>query len=152
LLYRQATVNDIAAMHIVRCAVTENALSTPALITPEEYKIFITQRGQGWVCEVKQTIVGFAIADLVEHNVWALFVHPNQQQKGIGKQLHQLMLQWYFTQTQNTIWLGTEFNTRAQQFYTLMGWQRAGLNGTNEARFEMSSQQWQQLQQKNLGG
>jgi GNAT superfamily N-acetyltransferase len=139
-------------MHVVRCAVTENAISNPALITPEEYKNFMTQRGQGWVCEVQQTIVGFAIADLVEHNVWALFVHPNQQQKGIGKQLHQLMLQWYFTQTQNTIWLGTEFNTRAQQFYTLMGWQRAGLNGTNEARFEMSSQQWRQLQQKNLGG
>ena len=40
--------------------------------------------GKGWVCEIENRIVGFAIVDVVAHNVWALFVQPGFDGIGIG--------------------------------------------------------------------
>ncbi|WP_324371072.1 GNAT family N-acetyltransferase, partial [Pedobacter sp.] len=48
--------------------------------------------GRGWVCEIGSQIVGFSIVDLRERSVWALFVDPAFAEKGIGKELHRLMI------------------------------------------------------------
>jgi GNAT superfamily N-acetyltransferase len=87
-------------------------------------------------------VVGFAIVDLQEHNVWALFLNPAYEGKGIGKQLHNLMLDWYFQQTQETLWLGTDPGTRAETFYRKQGWTEAGIHNRKEVRFEMTFAQW----------
>ena len=55
------------------------------------------------------------------------------------------MLDWYFTKTENDVWLGTAFNTRAAQFYKKAGWKEVGLNGTNEIKFEMTKKEWGKL-------
>ncbi len=83
-------------------------------------------------------IVGFAIADLQDNNIWALFVDPDHAKKGIGKQLHDLMLQWYFAQGKESVWLGTDPNTRAATFYRMQGWKETGLHGKSEIKFEMA--------------
>lgn len=103
---------------------------------------FITKRGKGWVCEILGVIVGFSIVDLRDNNIWALFIHPDHEAKGIGKKLHNIMLNWYFKQTGVTLWLGTSPNTRAAIFYKLNGWQQAGKNGLKEIKFEMSYEYW----------
>jgi GNAT superfamily N-acetyltransferase len=129
-------------MQIIRNAVTENTLSDPNLVTDEDYKVYINERGKGWVCEIDKKVVGFAIVDLKENNVWALFLDPKFEKKGIGKSLHHSMLNWYFTQTQNAIWLGTEFNTRAEQFYRKAGWTEVGTHQSKEIKFEMTYEDW----------
>jgi GNAT superfamily N-acetyltransferase len=141
-MIRPATIDDIQQIQIVRNAVTENTLSNPNLVTDDDCATFITERGKGWVCEIDQQIVGFAIADLKENNIWALFIHPEFEKKGIGQQLHKIMLDWYFTQTSVTVWLGTAFNTRAEKFYRKAGWTEVGTNGTKEIKFEMTYQAW----------
>src|SRR5438045_9697752 len=105
LIYREAKVADIAQMSKVRLSVKENVLPDPALIPASEYEDFLTNRGKGWVCEAANRIVGFAVADLQQHNIWALFVHPEWEGRGIGTTLHHLMLDWYFSKTQQTVWL-----------------------------------------------
>ena len=130
---------------MVRNAVKENTLSDPALVTDNDCAAFITGRGKGWVCDIAGKIVGFAIADLQENNIWALFLHPSFENKGIGRQLHQIMLDWYFTQTKTKVWLGTSPNTRAEQFYKKMGWTVVGTHGKGEIKFEMSYDSWQKL-------
>ncbi len=80
-----------------------------------------------------------------DNNIWALFLDPEFERKGIGQQLHKIMLDWYFTQTKNTVWLGTAFNTRAEKFYRKAGWTEAGLHGTKETKFEMTYEIWNQL-------
>lgn len=139
---RPATLHDIPQIQVVRNAVTENTLSDPGLVTDQDCAEFITDRGKGWVCEIDHQIVGFAIVDLRENNIWALFLDPNFEKKGIGRQLHQTMLDWYFSQTQKTVWLGTAFNTRAEQFYRKAGWTEVGMHGTKEIKFEMTYEDW----------
>jgi len=142
MTFREANKADIKQIQIVRNAVTENTLSDPELVTDADCLEFMTKRGKGWVCEIDDQIVGFSIADLKENNIWALFVHPNYDKQGIGRQLHDLMLNWYFNQTTKDLWLGTEPGTRAEIFYRKSGWKEIGIHGKDEIKFEMTFENW----------
>ena len=142
MIFREAVTADIPQIQTVRNSVKENMLSDPALVPDSDCEIYMHVRGKGWVCETDNRIVGFAIVDLKENNVWALFLLPEYAGKGIGKKLHNIMLDRYFEQTTKTIWLGTAFNTRAEKFYRLQGWKEAGMHGSKEIKFEMSIGAW----------
>lgn len=146
MIYREATLQDIPQIQIVRHLVKENVLSDPSLVPDSDVEDYITRRGKGWVCEINNKIAGFAIADLEDHNIWALFLDPQHEKKGIGKQLHSIMLNWYFSKTEHTVWLSTGIATSAETFYRMQGWQEAGPYGTKEIKFEMPLQKWQALQ------
>jgi GNAT superfamily N-acetyltransferase len=139
---RAATIDDIRQIQVVRNAVRENTLSNPNLVSDKDCETYITVRGKGWVCETGNRIVGFAIVDLKDKNIWALFVDPEFEAQRIGRKLHDTMLDWYFTQTRENVWLGTAPGTRAEVFYRKSGWTEAGMHGTKEIRFEMSFEQW----------
>jgi GNAT superfamily N-acetyltransferase len=143
--FRTAQIHDIPQIQSVRHAVKENVLSDPALVTDADCADYLTRRGKGWVCETNGQIVGFAIADLQEHNIWALFVLPEYESQGVGRRLHDLMLDWYFQQTRQTVWLGTAPGTRAEGFYTRAGWTRVGMVNKGEVKFEMSAENWRRL-------
>jgi GNAT superfamily N-acetyltransferase len=142
MIFREATIADIPQMQIVRHSVKENILSNPALVTDKDCEDYLTSRGKGWVCENNGLVVGFAIVDLIDKNIWALFVHPDFEGKGIGKKLHDTMLGWYFNQTKETVWLSTAFNTKAENFYRKAGWKEVGKHGKNEIKFEMHFDDW----------
>ena len=142
---REAVLSDIPQLQIVRGAVTENVLSNPALVTHAHYVDYLTQRGKGWVCESGNTIVGFAVVSTADNNVWALFILPAYEGQGIGKKLQQHMLQWYFAQTEKTVWLHTDAYSRAAAFYRKSGWKEVGWHNHQEIKFEMDFATWQQL-------
>lgn len=145
---RKATIEDIEAMHIVRMSVKENVLNNPLLVTEEDYRNFLTVNGRGWICTAAgNTVLGFAILDTKSKSVWALFVHPSEEKKGIGKQLHDTMLSWYFQLHSEPLWLCTAPGTRAEQFYRKAGWRETGQTNSGEIRFEMSAQQWNETNQ-----
>ena len=145
MIFREATLADIPQIQRVRNAVTENTLSDPNLVTDADCALFLCVRGKGWVCEIADEIVGFAIADLQENNIWALFIAPAYAQRGIGKKLHQIMLDWYFAQQKEAVWLSTSPHTRAEIFYRKQGWREAGVYGKGEIRFEMTRQAWEEM-------
>ncbi len=142
MIFREAFVSDIGQIQIVRNTVKENTLSDPALVSDADVEEYIINKGKGWVCEIENIIVGFSIVDLVDHNIWALFVHPDAEGKGIGKQLHELMMNWYFSQTDDSVWLGTSPGTKAETFYRKQGWKEVGVHGKGEIKFEMSKEEW----------
>ncbi len=142
MIIREAISADILEIQRIRNAVKENRLSDPALVTDADVYDYINMRGKGWVCEVDGIITGFAIADLRDSNIWALFVHPDFEGVGIGKKLHDIMLDWYFYNTDKTVWLGTAPNTRAESFYRKSGWREIGIHGKGEIKFEMTAGQW----------
>lgn len=129
-------------MQVVRHLVKENTLSNPDLVPDKDVAYYLSEKGKGWVCEVEGRVVGFSIIDLLERSVWALFVDPDFAEKGIGKELHKLMLDWYFQQTKDKVVLGTAPNTRAERFYTLQGWTQIGSYSNGELKFEMSYTDW----------
>jgi GNAT superfamily N-acetyltransferase len=139
---REATHSDIPYIQMVRNSVTENTLSDPALVPDKDVESYITQRGKGWVCELDNQIVGFAITDLMDYNIWALFLLPAFEQKGIGRALHDTMLNWYFAQTRHKVWLSTSPGTRAEGFYRKAGWKEVGTYGKGEIKFEMGWEDW----------
>ena len=142
MIIREATIEDIPQIQVVRNAVKENMLSDPKLVTDEDCRHFLTVRGKGWVCEIDNKIVGFSIADLEENNIWALFLSPEFEKQGIGRQLHDVMLDWYFKQGKQDVWLGTAPKTRAEGFYRKAGWRETGTHGKGEIKFEMTSTEW----------
>lgn len=137
MIIREATISDIPGIQIVRNSVRENRLSDPALVPDSDVEDFIMRRGKGWVSEENSQITGFSIVSVIDRNIWALFVHPDHERKGIGRQLHDIMLSWYFSQTNETIWLSTAPGTRAENFYRKAGWKETGSYGKGEIKFEL---------------
>ena len=142
MIIREAQLGDIQQIQLVRNAVKENMLSDPALVPDKDVVDYITRRGKGWVSEIDAVITGFSIVSVMDNNVWALFMDPNYEAKGVGKKLHNVMLDWYFSQTEKTIWLSTSPGTRAEAFYRKAGWKEAGLYGKGEIKFEMTYLDW----------
>lgn len=140
--FREAQLPDIEQLQVIRNSVKENALSDPSRITYDDYSNYLFKRGKGWVCEVDHSIVGFSIVDNIDKNIWALFVHPSHEKKGIGRKLQALLLDWYFNQKEKNIWLSTAPNTRAEAFYRMAGWKETGRTDTGEIRFEISADDW----------
>ena len=142
MIIREAQITDIPQIQLIRNVVTENTLSDPELVPDADVKDYITRKGKGWVCEIDKNIVGFSIVSIVTKNVWALFIQPGFERRGIGRKLHDEMLGWYFNQTNETIWLGTSPGTRAEHFYRKAGWVETGVHGNGEIKFEMSVASW----------
>jgi GNAT superfamily N-acetyltransferase len=142
MIIRVAKTSDIPQIQIVRNSVNENTLSNPNLVRDADCAEFMTVRGKGWVCEIDEEIVGFSIVDLKDNNIWALFLKPEFEKKGIGRKLHDIMLDWYFEQTTTPVWLGTSPKTRAEAFYRKAGWREIGTHGKGEVKFEMRVDEW----------
>mgnify|MGYP001156519213 CR=1 FL=1 len=136
---RVAIADDIPAMHAIRLAVRENALSDPSKVRPTDYEPYLTARGQGWVHVLDRAITGFAIADAEARSIWALFVDPNFEGHGIGRRLHDVMVAWLFRGDSRPVWLTTEPGTRAARMYAASGWRHVGQTAAGEWRFERST-------------
>lgn len=134
MVIRPACRNDMRGIWEVRYAVAENTL-TPGRISDEELRRSLEEDGRGWVAEEGERIIGFAIG-LNDGNVWALFVHPRAEGRGIGSSLHARLLAWFAQQPLQRLWLSTGADTRARRFYEARGWQYAGPYGSEEVRLE----------------
>lgn len=132
---RTAVAADIPAIFEVRYAVTENTLE-PGRISDEEVLESITATGRGWVVEQAGCVVGFAIGNAQTGNIFALFVHPAHAGAGHGRRLHDVMVDWLWSQGLERLWLSTGEGTRAQGFYQAAGWQACGRTAQGEICFE----------------
>ena len=121
-------------MHRVRLSVKENRLVS-TVITEADYLEAIESTGRGWVIESVGEIVAFGIGNGSTGNVWALFVHPEHERRGYGRQLHDEMVSWLWSQGLKQLWLTTGPGTRAQRFYEAAGWKYAGPADHGEVRY-----------------
>jgi GNAT superfamily N-acetyltransferase len=99
----------------------------------------VEEFGRGWVHEESDKVVAFGMADHLHRNIWALFVGPGFEGRGIGSALLEVMVTWLFEQSREPVWLTTERNTRAERFYTAAGWRAVGPTPNGEIRFELSA-------------
>ena len=150
MVIRNATIADYEELHRVRMSVRENQLLNPLKITFEDYAGMLEEHGAGWLCEVGGQVVGFAIADVASSSIWALFVLPSYEGKGIGRRLHDIMVNWCFDYASlEKLRLSTDPATRAEAFYLKAGWQQIELDESGEMHFELSKQGWRQRKTQN---
>ena len=142
IVVRVAGEADIPEMHRIRMSVRENELTDPSTVQLQHYEEMLSRRGRGWVAEVDGRIAGFAIVDLEERDIWALFVQSEFEGRGIGRQLHGVMLDWAFSTGVEQVSLATTAATRAERFYTAAGWRRIDREDSSDVRFEMSRDEW----------
>ena len=137
MMYCEANTDDIAALSEVRLSVKENVLSNPHRITFEMYQTYLSEIGKGWLCEVNGSVVGFSVASLKDASIWALFVKPEYEGKGIGTKLLKFATEWLFKAGVLTISLSTDVNTRADNFYERLGWKRGGIRSDGEVCYTL---------------
>lgn len=140
LKFRRAKPDDVAQMSEIRLAVSENVLSDPSKLTPQMYLDYLDRLGRGWVCESDGQIVGFSYAARVDSSIWALFVRPGQEGRGIGKELLRLAVLWLFAIGMTEVKLATTVNTRAERFYQAQGWVRGEMKSDVEVLFRLQRQ------------
>ena len=138
---REATAADMPAISDVRQSVIENPLSIEQLaargITNESVAASFLEDSKGWVAETHGRIVGFSIADRKEQSVFALFVLPEYEQRGIGSRLFDLALQWLWDNGAEHLWLTTSAGTKAAAFYERRGWIATGIAEHGDVRYEL---------------
>jgi GNAT superfamily N-acetyltransferase len=137
VIFREARRDDIAALHRVRMAVRENRL-TSTVLAEDDYIRALEPPSRTWLVAADGDVVAFAAANAATGNIWALFVDPDHEGRGYGRQLHDAMVAWLWEQGTTRAWLTTTPGTRAHRFYEAAGWRLAGAAAGDEILFELS--------------
>jgi GNAT superfamily N-acetyltransferase len=138
VVFREATLEDIPALSEVQLSVTENVLSDPGRVTPEMYAASLSVSGKGWLCEVGGEVLGFSVASLWDASIWALFVKPGYEARGIGTRLLKLATGWLFDMGVSSIGVSIEANTRADRMYENQGWERGEVKSNGEVSYRLN--------------
>jgi GNAT superfamily N-acetyltransferase len=123
---RPAAPADIPRLIEIRGAVRENRLSDPGSVTAADYLPYI-EAGRCWVAEAEGRVVGFAALDAEGSSVWALFVAPEAEGRGVGRGLMEALVEEARRRGLSALRLETEAGSRAERFYRAAGWSRVDL-------------------------
>src|SRR5262249_31852714 len=109
---REARPEDVAGIFHVRVSVRENHLDLEQLrqpgITPDSIaRDFEAQHRKGFVAEEHGRVVGFSIGDVESECVWALFVLPAYEGRGLGRRLLGAVVSWLWECSAQRVWLTT---------------------------------------------
>ena len=118
----------------IRFAVQENQLGDPSLVTVEDY-IWFTEHPGIWVWEEDGQILGFSAGDTRDGTIWALFVDPGCERRGIGRALFEAACDTLRRAGHRTAMLTTDSGTRAEGFYRTAGWKVVGTSHRGELIF-----------------
>ncbi len=129
---RKARLGDVGAIFAIRSRVRENHLSASELaergITKAAFGKWLTDGYGIWIADLDGSAAGFAIAIPHESTLWALFVDPDFEGRGVGAALLRMAEEWLFAQGCDDISLttGADPKNRAHGFYDMHGWHSTG--------------------------
>ena len=138
---RIARPADVPSLFDVRTSVRENHQSVEELarigVTPETVATMLDGEGRGWVAEENGRIVAFSMADAAQATIFAMFVQPGYEGKGLGRALMDEAEKWLFARGCDEIWLLTDRNprVRANGFYQHLGWRNDGVQEDGQVRY-----------------
>ena len=143
---RDATPHDVDAMFDVRGAVNENRASREQLaargITEDVVRAALESELKAWVAEVDARVIAFSMADTRRGCMWALFVKPAYQRRGLGSRLLERATASLFSQGFRRIFLTTDTSTSAYRFYVNRHWVDVGPTARGDVRFELEVAAW----------
>jgi GNAT superfamily N-acetyltransferase len=138
---RVALPSDLPEMTRIRTSVRENHASVEELaargITPASIIAMMATDSRTWLALVDGVPAGFSMGIVHRATIYALFIHPDYEGRGIGKRLLAEAENWLFGQGCEELWLdtGQEPEIRAHGFYLRQGWTLKGLGDPGELRY-----------------
>jgi GNAT superfamily N-acetyltransferase len=133
-MIRKASRDDIARIFEIRAAVTENRLSDPSRVTVADCEWFI-DNAEFWVWTEAGRVQGFSAGDPRKGTIFALFVDPDWERRGIGQALLPLACATLRRAGHRSAQLVTEPETRAERFYRRNGWTEIGRQSDGQIIF-----------------
>ena len=90
-------------------------------VTPEAIALAISSAPCAWVATIDEEVVAFAMVDLDDACLFALFVLPEHEGCGIGTRLASTCESTLF-ERHPVAWLETASGSRASRLYRHLGW------------------------------
>ncbi|MFN1130584.1 GNAT family N-acetyltransferase [Lelliottia nimipressuralis] len=122
---RLALSSDTEGIFDVRTSVKENYLSREEMelmgITESIIIDMIEKSRCAWVAVDEGKVIGFSMIIVDEGSLFAAFVLPEYEGRGVGRSLVELAEQELFKHHE-VVWLETDKNSRAAEFYRRLGW------------------------------
>ncbi len=141
IVVREARGTDLPGITRVRTSVAENLLTREQLaergITEASIAASFLADSKGWVALSGDEVVAFCIADRASCSIFALFVLPQFEGRGLGSRLLNLAVDWLWANGADTVWLTTGPTTRAAGFYERRGWVATGTEPRGDTRYEL---------------
>jgi GNAT superfamily N-acetyltransferase len=134
---RRARLEERPRISEIRFAVRENQLLDPSRVTDADYLWFSENPGI-WVWEEKGRILGFSAADTRDGTIWALFIDPDHEGRGIGRALLARACDVLREAGHGIATLGTEPGSRADRFYREAGWTALHIDKRGEQVFQLA--------------
>lgn len=125
---------DIDALIRIRGAVQENRLSDPSSVARADYEWFV-ERNLIWLAEGDGRVAGFSAGDPRDGSIWALFVDPPEEGRGLGAALLSRVCADLKAVGHSTLRLSTDPGTKAARLYERLGWEEQGLLPDGELAF-----------------
>ena len=138
---RVATEADVESLFDIRTSVLENHQSRADLarvgVTPETVAKMLHSSSRAWIASERKQDVAFSMADASDATIFAMFVRPAFEGRGLGRILMKRAEEWLFEQGCVEIWLLTDANrdVRANGFYRHLGWDDAGIQQDGQVKF-----------------
>lgn len=104
-------------------------------VTPEAIALAVSSAPCAWVATVDDEVVGFAMVDLEDACLFALFVLPEHEGCGIGTRLT-LTCERALFERHPAAWLETANGSRAARLYRHLGWGSEVEVGGGDIRLE----------------
>jgi len=130
--FREITKSDIDDILNIRVSTIENHFSLEDLtqigITPQSVSQWLDGSIKGWLCEISNKNVAFAMGDGATGEVLVIAINPGFEKQGIGKKLMILLQDWLWSFGHKELWLWSnpDAKVRAHGFYRSLGWQPTG--------------------------
>jgi GNAT superfamily N-acetyltransferase len=135
MTYWRATHADVPRIMEIRHAVRENRLFDPNSVRAADCIAFI-DKAEMWVwADPAGEVQGFSAGDPRDGSIWALFVDPAHEGRGIGRALLALACSTVQSADFGMVKLTTEPGTRAERFYRMNGWIETGHSAKGEIVF-----------------
>jgi GNAT superfamily N-acetyltransferase len=135
-MIRKAVRADYPRISEIRLSVRENILATSKYEGVDRTADWIFENAAFWVWEEDGAIQGFSAADPRNGEIFALFIHPAYEGRGIGRALLPLSCRLLRDRGCAVATLTTEPGTRAERFYRRAGWTEIGREDDGQIIFQ----------------
>jgi len=136
IMIRKATRADHPRISEIRLSVRESCLSKSKYDLVEAVADWIFDNSTFWAWEEDGAVQGFSAADPRDGTIFALFVHPSYERRGIGRALLPLACQILRDSGHAIATLTTAAGTRAERFYRRDGWTEIGRQDDGQIVFQ----------------